>query len=314
MKTLRKGLWRARGTLFGGGVILGYHRIAEVLSDPWDMCVPAEVFAAQMEVVQRDFRPVKLSTLDRRVASRENGRGPPPVAVTFDDGYVDVALDGLPVLERFGVPATLFVVADSLGGVFWWDRLLRVLEAGPGLPPELDLRIGEARLVWNREAGDLANALFGPLRSLEPTARNEALETLQRWAGMGDVAATCPSTLSAEEVAGLAGHPLVEIGSHSATHSELPELPLDRLEQEIFGSRHRLEDIVGQPVESFSYPHGLVDVRTERAVAAAGYLQACASWNGLVRPRRNAYRQPRLWPSAASASEFRAWLRSWTGH
>lgn len=314
MKTLRRGSWRARGRLFGGGVILGYHRVAEVLSDPWDMCVPGDVFAAQMEVVQRDFRPVKLSTLGRRVASRETGRGSPPVAVTFDDGYLDVALDGLPVLERFGVPATLFVVVDSLGGVFWWDRLHQVLEAGPGLPPELDLRIGEARLVWNHEAGDLASTLYGLIRSLEPAVRNEALETLERWVGVSEVAVTCPFTLSAEDVARLASHPLVEIGSHSATHPELPALAPDRLDQEIFGSRHRLEKIVGQPVESFSYPHGLVDDRTQRAVAAAGYHQACASWNGLVRPRRNAYRQPRLWPSAASASEFRAWLRSWTGH
>lgn len=52
--------------------------------------------------------------------------------ITFDDGYEDNFTAGLPVLERYGVPATIFVVTGDVGkkGVIW-D------EAGEKLPADI---------------------------------------------------------------------------------------------------------------------------------------------------------------------------------
>jgi peptidoglycan/xylan/chitin deacetylase (PgdA/CDA1 family) len=43
------------------------------------------------------------------------------VGLTFDDGYADFAHYALPVLRRFGFTATVFVVAQRLGGTNEWD-------------------------------------------------------------------------------------------------------------------------------------------------------------------------------------------------
>ena len=49
--------------------------------------------------------------------------------VTFDDGYEDNFTEGLPVLERFNVPATVFVITGDIGARdLSWD------EAGEKLP------------------------------------------------------------------------------------------------------------------------------------------------------------------------------------
>ena len=43
------------------------------------------------------------------------------VVVTFDDGYVDVLETAYPLLARYEIPATVFVVSGCLGKRFWWD-------------------------------------------------------------------------------------------------------------------------------------------------------------------------------------------------
>jgi peptidoglycan/xylan/chitin deacetylase (PgdA/CDA1 family) len=47
-----------------------------------------------------------------------------------------------------------------------------------------------------------------------------------------------------------------EIGSHSASHSDLPSLNPQRLRREVVDSRSTLERILGGPVTSFCYPSG----------------------------------------------------------
>jgi peptidoglycan/xylan/chitin deacetylase (PgdA/CDA1 family) len=51
------------------------------------------------------------------------------VALTFDDGFLNFATTGLPVLSGLGLPATVFVVSDAVGGTNAWGG-----RAAPGIP------------------------------------------------------------------------------------------------------------------------------------------------------------------------------------
>jgi peptidoglycan/xylan/chitin deacetylase (PgdA/CDA1 family) len=66
----------------------------------------------------------------------------------------------------------------------------------------------------------------------------------------------------------------VIIGSHSRSHRPLTDLSDRELENEVAGSKHQLEDIIGDEVRFFSYPHHAVDVRVMDAVRQAGYQGA----------------------------------------
>jgi peptidoglycan/xylan/chitin deacetylase (PgdA/CDA1 family) len=68
----------------------------------------------------------------------------------------------------------------------------------------------------------------------------------------------------------------MEVGAHSVTHPDLRGLGDRRLAEEVTGSRRRLEDRLGIPIDSFAYPFNVHDDRTGAAVAAAGYRAACA--------------------------------------
>jgi peptidoglycan/xylan/chitin deacetylase (PgdA/CDA1 family) len=56
----------------------------------------------------------RVVTLDETLASGALARG---VAITFDDGFRDNLTVALPILEKFGLPITLFVAAAFVGQV-----------------------------------------------------------------------------------------------------------------------------------------------------------------------------------------------------
>ncbi|MGH7321491.1 MAG: polysaccharide deacetylase family protein [Candidatus Rokuibacteriota bacterium] len=71
-----------------------------------------------------------------------------------------------------------------------------------------------------------------------------------------------------------AGH---EVGAHSVTHVPLTELPTPQARREVVDSRRYLEDLLGRPVTSFSYPKGRLNHQVQQFVQEAGYRQAVGS-------------------------------------
>ena len=98
--------------------ILVYHRIAspgfiDASLDDWN--VPPRVFEAHVKALTNLAEIVSLSDLQTKLRSSSSFEKP-LVALTFDDGYSNFYTQALPVLQRYHVPATLFVVTDSVGG------------------------------------------------------------------------------------------------------------------------------------------------------------------------------------------------------
>jgi len=92
-----------------------------------------------------------------------------------------------------------------------------------------------------------------------------------------------------------------EVGSHTASHPELPSLPDRELAEELTESRAAIEDRLGRPCESIAYPYGLYDERVSAAAEAAGYVTG----GTLTRLPHRA--EPLAWPRVG-AYETRPWL------
>ena len=99
-----------------GVAILTYHSLDESGSV---LSTPPSVFAEQMRILnESDVKVVPLwgvgDTLKGTVPSK------PLVAITFDDGFMSVYEQGFPVLVRYGLPATIFLVTDYCGKMNDW--------------------------------------------------------------------------------------------------------------------------------------------------------------------------------------------------
>jgi peptidoglycan/xylan/chitin deacetylase (PgdA/CDA1 family) len=124
---LRTVTWQARGRPSRSGLrILFYHRVSD---DPDPLAIPPRRFAAQMDLLGAGgYRVVDVVEAARLLASGAALDG--VVALSFDDGYRDVAEHALPVLEHRGFRATVFVatgVVDGSAAFSWYARQPPVL-------------------------------------------------------------------------------------------------------------------------------------------------------------------------------------------
>ncbi len=100
-----------------------YHSVAPYDRDPYLVTVRPARFEQQLRWLRR--RGLRGTSMRELLAARCEGTGRGLVGLTFDDGYADFREYALPALARFGFTATVFVLADLLGGCNSWD------EAGP---------------------------------------------------------------------------------------------------------------------------------------------------------------------------------------
>jgi len=268
---------RPAGGRRAGRLILMYHRVAIADSDPLELCVAPERFEKQLELLRSVSRIVPLREITR---ARSNG---PTVAITFDDGYADNALAAAPLLEAHDAPATVFVVAGAVGSgrAFWWDRLAALVGLEQYWP------------LWDR------------LRVLPAERIEEELQAL------GPEPETDGRPLDEDELAALAAGP-VEIGAHTLTHPSLPALPAEERRREIAGSRKRLEELVGRPLDAFAYPYGDYDSATVRLVKRSGFRTACTIHENRLSRLSSSFLLPRYpvrdWPADELERRLATWL------
>ena len=123
-------------------VILGYHGVAPAPpgEDPHFLRVPPDRFRRQVESL-RDAGFEFATVAD--LAERAGGGAPPAglAALSFDDGMEDNHSVLLPILEEYGIPATVYVTTGLIG------------EANPWMAPD-----SGARMMTADELRDLAAA------------------------------------------------------------------------------------------------------------------------------------------------------------
>jgi len=96
------------------GLILGYHRIADLDWDPFSLSVTPENFSQHLQVLSEYANVLPLH--DLQTAMEEGSIPPRSVAITFDDGYVDNLHTAKPLLDNFRCNATVFISTGYLGG------------------------------------------------------------------------------------------------------------------------------------------------------------------------------------------------------
>jgi peptidoglycan/xylan/chitin deacetylase (PgdA/CDA1 family) len=321
-------------------LILLYHRVANLQSDPWALSVTPDHFAEHLEILREYTCPIPLQRLPEALsAGKAEDRH---VVVTFDDGYSDNLHIGKPILESYDIPATVFVATGHIRDrrEFWWDTLDRLLLQPGTLPGTLCLDIYGSIYRW--ELGEAAHyredahrcnqrwrackddppssrhrlylSLRELLQSLPKVKRDEVLEELLLWAGAKPAVHSAHRLLSGEEVFSLAQGELIEIGAHTVSHPKLSAVSAKSQWDEVQQSKAQLEEVLHRPVTSFAYPYGArydYSAETVRLVQKAGFACACSNFAGIAGQVTDRFQLPRIHVEDWGGEEFARLLSRW---
>ncbi len=203
------------------------------------------------------------------------------VLLTCDDGLRNCLHDMLPLLKEFHIECLFFVTGASFGQtptMLWYEELyLMLLAAHVELSvelPETGERIKATSLTRHSAWWTLVNKLS----QHDPKQRKAVLETIRMQLGLEkDWNAKYREDtglsrrfllLSAAEVKQLAVSGAT-VGSHTLSHPVLSQSSAAAAWNEISGSKHELDQMLGQETWAFAYPFGDSTSVTSREVEMA---------------------------------------------
>jgi peptidoglycan/xylan/chitin deacetylase (PgdA/CDA1 family) len=292
--------------------------------DPWALSVSPELFLEQMSALREIAEPYSLTEI--AVGLLRGNLPHNAVAVTFDDGYLDNLLNAKPILEKFEIPATVFVCAGWTGRTdeMWWDQLARIILKTNNLPDRLELNVNGQHFEWNilgsnhtkgLPIGTLATDHFPSrlkflyevwevIRKLPPDSQIDALQTINTWSGACTEVRHGYRPMNAQELVEIAVSGLIEIGAHTVSHPLLPAHSSCVQRREILNGKSRLESILGLSIDAFAYPFGEYDQASLDSVREAGFLCACTAVESTCTVSSSIYELPRVGIRNWSSQEF----------
>lgn len=270
--------------------ILCYHRVGQE-GIPLFSRLDPQLFEAQMRYVSKHYRIISLQQLCLEIG--QNRAVKPSLAITFDDGYRDLYAHAFPVLRKYGIPATIYMIGRCIatGEAPWYDRIFLALSVAPG--PSLAVQLNTVRqfdLSSPAARADAAWQIVCYLRTI-PDARRRA------WCAAFEAKFQFPQDalrnrmLDWEQVREMqrAG---VDFGAHTMTHPVVAQLAPADFQEELANSKMLLEEGLGRPVTDFAYPFGkLTDFSptADEFIRCSGYRSAVTTIEGVNVPGSNLF-------------------------
>ena len=294
------GAWTiAAGDRFRGPrlAILRYHRVLPLARVPAytfrRLVTPRDVFERQMAHLKRHYLVLPLGEAVRLLRERDLPHR--TVVVTFEDGYRDTYDVAWPILRRYGIPATLFVVTDvpDLRHRLWWDDVAEAvsrLRSAPG-------RVGgsDPTPAWVREAleatpGDSRAVTQRIVDHLERSPRSERTAVLRHLLERARVLPedTGGLMLSWDEVREMAREGMT-VGTHTRSHARLDGLTEDQARSEVSESLESLARELRTPIRWLSCPGDQSQDHLDAFLAREGIEAALTGTPGLNAPGARPY-------------------------
>ena len=236
-------------------VIMMYHRVCPK-KDNWSLgSINPEVFEEQIQYFCRNY---EILSLDELTGYIQQGRRFPEkaAAFTFDDGYLDNYQYAYPILNKYHVPAVIFLTSGHISSdkLFWFDKVSYIIHHTNKNHLNLD-ELGEFSLQPGTENIISAKITEG-FKQIDENRKNFLIDKLKVIADV-DIPSGLGKELilSWDNVREMNSNGIV-FGAHTVNHPILANMPLQQAQWEITQSKKDIEKEIGKEVNIFSYPNG----------------------------------------------------------
>lgn len=235
--------------------IFYFHRINDD-ADPFFPAMSTSLFEEEMRILAKYYKVVSLRELMCHL--QDGPADDPVVAITFDDGYQDNYLNAFPILQKFGLPATIFLTTGGLDSrdPLWFEQLALALKTTK--QDFVDLEIDVPRRFWTRTEAERLRSLdriFALLRTLSDVERRRFLAEACQRLGFNSHGERKDKMLTWDQVR-LMHATRIDFGGHTVTHPFLSRLTSEQAIWEVSECKRRIEHELQARVDYFAYPNG----------------------------------------------------------
>ena len=230
--------------------------------------VDKNIFEKHIKYIRQNY---DIISLDELLECIKNDKIIPDnsVIITFDDGYKSLYYNVYPIVKKYKIPITIYVVPDVVNKKipFWWDVIDNIKKIDKNIP-----NVTQLKNMPNEEKEKIVNSyrdekpdLYAEHNSLDWNQINEMIESK-----------------------------LVSIQSHSSTHPILTQMSYDEVSVEIKKSKQNIQDKTGTEVVHFAYPSGKFVEEYIPLLEEHGYESAVILKPGIISRKTNPYLLARI--------------------
>lgn len=200
------------------------------------------------------------------------------IAITFDDGYMNNFETALPVLKKYKVPATFYLITKGFNTPSFkvWPDLIDILKLHCQNKVEVNSYVFHPPHFYNE---NLNLDLLNYLKTLGENTEKVAIELIkihQLEKLINEQKPEMIQLVTKEVLDRYKNEPLIEYGSHTNTHFNLEYLNKKVAENELLTSKSIIESIIGKSITSLAYPDGSYTHETIELAKKAGYVNQVA--------------------------------------
>jgi len=257
-----------------------------------------QTFEEHLSYLSRHYKIIRLTDAVERF---QRGTKLPnrSVVITIDDGYKDFYEIAFPVLQKFNVPATIYLVTDFVNENCWiWTDKARYVLCRTKME-RLDIEICGTKFDQALGGPDsrliLAGALNTELKRLSDEDKDARIAGLAKAlkVDIPDRPTEGYRAFGWDDARKMAAAG-IEVGSHTATHPILTNVASSRLESELRIAKSAIEGNLEKSAAHFCYPNGNASKRERDAADAAGYASAVTTEIRLCENGDDRFMLPRI--------------------
>jgi peptidoglycan/xylan/chitin deacetylase (PgdA/CDA1 family) len=269
--------------------ILPSNELNNLLIQP-GMYVTEKVFNKQIYFLQSHFQIISFLEFLQRWHNNEWDANKRYCVITFDDGWRDNYAHAYPILERYQVPATIFLTTSFIGtnDCFWPNRLSHLLNQSHPISPE------ETYKVLSETAEEFG--LYKTQKTIKLLKANSHNSLMKTFDILVEATKTYPEHLTINfikkvenllkinppnqrlmlnwaEIEEMSAQK-ISFGSHGCTHRLLTHLSTNEIQHEIQESQRTLTKRKINYVPIFCYPNGDYNMGIAKMVSNTEYQAA----------------------------------------
>lgn len=231
--------------------------------------VPTKVYQSTCLFLKKHYEIIHFSEVEEYYKSNPTK---PAAIVTFDDGMYDIIEHVLPFMEQHQLKFNINIDTEILETKLPQDflRVYDILNHSNSITSYLDDAFSQHPITINYATPiETENEFTAILSSLSREDKRKFTVNMHKKLNMN--ANSYSRVISQNELKELSKNKLIEVGSHSHTHSVLTKIKPEEVQFELSHSKQILENILEKTTPIIAYPNGCSNLQIDTIAAELGY-------------------------------------------